>query len=82
MSDKTKWMKWKRRLKNAGRLYPLAFFALAATYSYLADCFIAHPSHPELPWIESGVHCGGPLGFVTTVAIIVAGILYCFKKGL
>jgi hypothetical protein len=56
--------------------------ALAAVYSYLADCLIAHKSQPEISWIASGVYCRGPFGFVTTIAIAVVGVGYCLKKGL
>ena len=74
--------RWKRRARYVGRRYPVAVFGFAAVFSYLADCFVAHKSHPEVSWIESGVHCRGPFGFVVTVAIVVAGVCYCVKKGL
>jgi hypothetical protein len=81
-SDETSWARWKRRARYVGRRYPLAIFAFAAVYSYFADCFIAHKSHPEVSWIESGIYCRGPFGFVATVAIVVVGVGYCLKKGL
>jgi hypothetical protein len=74
--------KWKRRARYIGRRYPLAIFAFAAAYSYLTDCFVAHKSHPDIPWIESGVYCPGPFGFIATVVIVVVGIGYCVKKNL
>ena len=81
-SDKTSWAIWKRRARYAGRRYPLAVLSFFAVYSYLADCALAHRSHPEISWIESGVYCGGPFGFVATVGIVVFGIGYCLIKGL
>ena len=60
----------------------MAIIGFAAVFSYLADCLIAHKSHPEISWIESGVSCRGPFGFIATVVIVVAGLGYCLKKGL
>jgi hypothetical protein len=57
-----------------------ALFGLAIL-AYLGDCLIAHRTHPEVPWIESGIYCRGPFGFVATVVIVVVGIGYCLKKG-
>jgi hypothetical protein len=81
-SDETSWVSWRRRVRYVARRYPLAILAFAAVYFYLADCVVAHGSHPEVSWIESGVYCRGPFGFVATVGIVVVGIGYCLKRGL
>jgi hypothetical protein len=80
-SDETSWARWKKRVKRVIRRHPGAVFAFAVIYSYLADCLIAHKSHPDVSWLLSGVHCGGPFGFVATVGIVVVGVCYCLKKG-
>ena len=81
-SAETTWAKLKRRARYVRRRYPLAIFTFAAIYSYLTDCSIAHKSHPEVSWIESGVYCRGPFGFITTIVIVVGGVGYSLKKGL
>jgi hypothetical protein len=80
--DETLRARLKRRVRHIVRRYPVAVLGFVAVYFYFTDCFVAHKSNPELPWIESGVHCGGPFGFVATVAVVVVGIIYCLKKGL
>jgi hypothetical protein len=63
------------------RKSPILGFVFLAVMFYLGDCLIAHKAHPEVAWLESGVYCRGPFGFIATVAVIVAGIGYCLKKG-
>jgi hypothetical protein len=58
----------------------IAYFIMVAFF-YLVDCFNAHPTHPDVPWIASGLYCGGPFGFVATVAAAIVGIASCVKKG-
>ncbi|HUO61073.1 MAG TPA: hypothetical protein VMU24_10425 [Candidatus Acidoferrales bacterium] len=57
----------------------IAYFVMVAWF-YLADCFIAHPAHPDIRWI-AGVYCGGPFGFVATVAVAITGLVDCVKRG-
>jgi hypothetical protein len=80
-ADETWWARWKRRARYFRRRYPLAIFPFLAVFFYLVDCFNAHWSHPEVPWIESGVYAQGPFGFVATVGIVVVGVVCCLKKG-
>jgi hypothetical protein len=46
---------------------------------YLVDCLAVSifGSHPELPWIERGIHAGSPAGILTTASCVIAafGIL-------
>jgi hypothetical protein len=77
----TSWVKWKRRVRRAIRRHPGTVFVFTVIYFYLADCVIAHKSHPEVSWLASGVLCRGPFGFVATLALSVAGVVYFVKKG-
>jgi hypothetical protein len=56
-------------------------YLVMVVFFYLADCFIAHPTHPDVHWIASGVYSGGPFGFLATEAVVVAGIVHCAKQG-
>ena len=47
---------------------------------YLVDCFVAHPTHPDVPWIASGVYAGGLFGFLGTLTVAIAGIVYWLKN--
>lgn len=67
-------------MKTTADKNPVAF-VVVVVLSYLGDCLIAHPTHPDVPWIESGIYCGGPFGFVATVVVAIVGIVYCIKKG-
>jgi hypothetical protein len=48
---------------------------------YLTDCLVAHKSHPDVPWLESGVYNPSPVGFGLTVIIVLVGLGYLiFRK--
>ena len=51
----------------------------AAVICYFADCMIAHPKHPDVSWLKSGVYSWGPFGIVLTVLIAVTG--FCYMAG-
>jgi hypothetical protein len=75
------WARSAGAVKVAAQKHPLLAFLILVLWFYFADCWVAHPSHPELPWLESGVYCGGPFGFVATVGLVLAGAVYAMKKG-
>jgi hypothetical protein len=45
---------------------------------YLCDCLVAHPAHLDVPWIQSGVYCGGVFGFLATVCLFIGGMIFVF----
>jgi hypothetical protein len=47
---------------------------------YLTDCLEAHPSHPEVPWLKSGIYCGGPFGILATGMCVATGIYFLLKS--
>lgn|SRR6185312_7217828 len=49
--------------------------------SYLLDCFLAHASHLDVPWIQSGLYFGWPFGISITVIMLLTGC-YLFLKGI
>lgn len=55
--------------KRFGRF---VFFLASAAVFYLVDCLVSHSEYPELPWFETGIYAGGPLGFVVTVLFALA----------
>jgi hypothetical protein len=63
-----------------------AFFALLALSGvfYVIDCLVVltDKDRPDVPWYESGIHAGGPFGFVVTAAIFVfaIGVLHFAKN--
>lgn len=61
--------------------HPVAAWLAIVMLFYFDDCFVAGPSHPEVGWIMSGVHCGGPLGFFATLLVFVCGAFVLARKG-
>jgi hypothetical protein len=43
---------------------------------YLVDCVIAHPRHPEISWLRSGLYNWGPFGIFLSILCVMAGV-YC-----
>jgi hypothetical protein len=43
---------------------------------YVVDCFFAFRDHPDVPWFESGIYAGGPIGFLATVLCVVFAFGY------
>jgi|GEM_PF-6497256 len=43
---------------------------------YLVDCLIAHPKHPDVFWLKSGLYNGGPLGVVASAGCVLVGFYY------
>lgn len=43
---------------------------------YLADCFMAHDKHGDVPWIFSGVYTPSPFGFILSLTLALGGLLY------
>src|SRR6185312_14886698 len=39
----------------------LVFFTLGCAF-YLVDCLASFREYPELPWFETGIYTGGPMG--------------------
>jgi hypothetical protein len=52
-------------------------FAIGLGFAlYLADCFMAHEKHGDVPWIFSGVYNQSPFGFVLSLVFAGGGLLY------
>jgi len=46
---------------------------------YLVDCRVAHKTHPEISWLESGVYNRGLFGVFVSIMCVLTGI-YCLLK--
>ena len=44
---------------------------------YLVDCMLVtfFQDHPNSPWIEWGIHAGGPAGFGATAIVFLIGVV-------
>jgi hypothetical protein len=49
---------------------------------YLVDCLLVtiFQDHPNIPWIEWGIHAHGPAGFGITVITFFVGIFVWLKE--
>lgn len=47
---------------------------------YLVDCWIAHPRHPEVAWIRSGIYNWGPFGVLASAICVVVGVYLLLKQ--
>lgn len=49
---------------------------------YLVDCTLVtiFQDHPNSPWIEWGIHAGGPAGFGATVIVFLLGVVHWFRE--
>ena len=60
------------------------FLAVAGLtcYFYLVDCMVVTlcQDHPAGPWIEWGIHAGGPAGFGVTVIAFLLGVVHWFRE--
>jgi hypothetical protein len=43
---------------------------------YFVDCLLSFRDHPDVPWFESGIYAGGPIGFLATVLCVVFAFGY------
>jgi hypothetical protein len=73
--------KRKFRIQRFLHRHPVLLVVIVVTFFYLTDCLAAHQSHPNVPWIESGIYCGGPFGFLATICVAIAGIWFLARKG-
>jgi hypothetical protein len=62
------------------RAIKVAIVLIIVGIFYFVDCLFAYKAHPEVSWIESGVYCPGPVGFLATACFAVGGIWYSLKK--
>ncbi len=56
---------------------------LVCGFWYLVDCQFGHRTHPEVPWIMSGVYANNAFGFIWTFFVLIAGLIsgiYHFVK--
>lgn len=81
-SERKLWVRCKQWAVDVAFRHPVAILLLGVAYLYLADCLVAHKRHADVPWIESGIYCSGPFGFVATITTAVMGIYVLVKRGL
>jgi hypothetical protein len=47
---------------------------------YLVDCLVAHPRHPEVSWIKSGIYNWGPFGVLASAICVIVGVYMLLKR--
>jgi hypothetical protein len=61
---------------KSNRIGVFCFSLVIGGLFYLTDCLVARKSHPDVLWLESGVHNPSPVGFGLTVIIVLVGLGY------
>jgi hypothetical protein len=52
----------------------------AGVLFYLVDCLVAHPKHPEVPWIKSGIYSWGPFGVLASAICVFIGVYLLLRR--